>query len=62
MRIIELFKDSKPIILDGSLDEVAPPGEKAERFIKKRKKEFKKRYGDKGEQILYATAWKKFGK
>jgi hypothetical protein len=43
------------------LDEVAPPGKKAERFIKKHKKEFKKRYGKRGSDVLYATAWKKFG-
>jgi len=42
--------------------EVAPPGEKAERFIKKNKKAFTARYGDKGKNVLYATAWKMFGK
>ena len=41
--------------------ESAPPGRKAERFIKKHKKEFKKRYGKRGTSVLYATAWKKFG-
>lgn len=44
------------------LEEVAPPGKKAERFIKQNKAEFKKRYGDNWERVLYATAWKKFGK
>ena len=39
-----------------SLDEVAPPG--MESWIKKRKPEFKKRYGDRWEEVLYATAWK----
>ena len=62
MRICDLFEDSPLILNDQELDEVAPPGKKAKRFIKKRKAEFEKRYGDKGEQILYATAWKKFGK
>jgi hypothetical protein len=41
--------------------EKAPPGEKAEHFITKHKAEFKKRYGKKGTEVLYATAWKKFG-
>ena len=41
--------------------EKAPPGAKAERFIKKHKKEFKKRYGDAWKEVLYATAWKLFG-
>jgi hypothetical protein len=40
--------------------ESAPPGEKAEHFIKKHKKEFKKRYGKKWSSYLYGTAWKKF--
>lgn len=43
------------------LVEKAPPGKKAERFIKKQKKEFKKRYGKNWERVLYATAWKNFG-
>jgi hypothetical protein len=36
--------------------ESAPPG--MEDWIKKRKPEFKKRYGDDWESVLYATAWK----
>jgi hypothetical protein len=36
--------------------EDAPPG--MEDWITKRKPEFKKRYGDKWEEVLYATAWK----
>lgn len=43
------------------LDEVAPPGKKAEDFIKKNKDEFEKRYGKRGKAVLYATAWKLFG-
>lgn len=43
------------------LKEKAPPGAKAERFIKKNKAEFKDRYGDRWEEVLYSTAWKKFG-
>ena len=44
------------------VDEAAPPGKKAEEFIKANKEAFNKRYGKKGESVLYATAWKKFGK
>lgn len=44
------------------INESAPPGKKAERFIKQNKKEFKDRYGDSWETVLYSTAWKKFGK
>lgn len=43
------------------IQEEAPPGAKAERFIKKNKADFKKRYGDRWEEVLYATAWKQFG-
>lgn len=38
------------------LSEKAPPG--MEDWIKDRKEEFKKRYGDRWEEVLYATAWK----
>ena len=48
-------RDSKKVT------ESAPPGKKAEDFIKDNKESFKKRYGKKGEEVLYATAWKKFG-
>ena len=43
------------------VDESAPPGKKAEDFIKDNKAEFKDRYGKKWQEVLYATAWKKFG-
>jgi len=43
-----------------ALTEVAPTGKKAEDFIKHSKADFKKRYGKKWKQVLYATAWKKF--
>jgi len=39
-----------------SVTEVAPPG--MEKWIKDRKPEFKKRYGDRWQEVLYATAWK----
>jgi hypothetical protein len=38
------------------LQESAPPG--MEKWIKDRKPEFKKRYGDRWQEVLYATAWK----
>ena len=41
--------------------ESAPPGKKAERFIKHQKADFKKRYGKRWKKVLYATAWKQFG-
>lgn len=43
--------------LAGLMNETAPPG--MEQWIKDRKEDFKKRYGDKWEEVLYATAWKK---
>lgn len=42
------------------INEVAPPG--MEDWIKDRKPEFKKRYGDRWEEVLYATAWKQHNK
>jgi hypothetical protein len=41
--------------------EVAPPGKKAEKWIKDRKADFKERYGKDWSKVLYATAWKQFG-
>lgn len=38
--------------------EVSPDNPKAEEFILKNKSQFKRRYGDKWEEILYATAWR----
>lgn len=55
-----LTKSPQPNLLR-ELEESAPPGKKAERFIKKSKKDFKKRYGKNWEKVLYATAWKNFG-
>ena len=43
------------------IPEEAPPGDKAERFIRKNKADFKERYGENWERVLYATAWKNFG-
>lgn len=41
--------------------EVAPPGKRAEKWIKDRKSDFKERYGKDWSKVLYATAWKRFG-
>jgi hypothetical protein len=40
--------------------EVAPPSDKAEEFIQKNKGDFKKRYGERWKEVLYATAHEKF--
>ena len=40
--------------------EKAPPGKKAEEWIKSNKAKFKDEYGDDWEEVLYATAWKLF--
>jgi hypothetical protein len=44
------------------ITEVAPPGKKAEEWITSNKARFKKQYGNNWEPILYAKAWKMFGK
>lgn len=46
----------EPLNEDKTLNEVAPDDQ--EDFIKKAKDEFKKRYGKRWKQVLYATAWK----
>lgn len=43
-----------------NLYERAPSGKKAESWINSMKNTFKRRYGDKWERVLYATAWKLF--
>lgn len=43
------------------LNEKAPKGKKAARFIKKARDDFKDRYGKAWKSVLYATAWKLFG-
>jgi len=48
-------------ISDRDMNESAPPGKKAERFIRKHKSDFKDRYGKRWKKVLYATAWKQFG-
>ena len=48
-------------IVNKKINEVAPRGKKAEKFIRGNKEKFKDRYGDNWESVLYATAWKLFG-
>lgn len=45
---------------EAALNEKAPPG--MEKWIKDRKAAFKKQYGDRWEEVLYATAWKEKNK
>lgn len=52
---------TKKHVKESNVNEVAPPGKAAEKFIKDNKESFRNRYGSGWEKILYATAWKKFG-
>ena len=54
-------KPKEKDVKESKVEEKAPPGKKAEDFIKSSKADFKKRYGKDWEGKLYATAWKKFG-
>ncbi len=51
----------KPVKETKAMTEKAPPGKKAEEFIKDNKAKFKKQYGKRWEEVLYATAWKQHG-
>lgn len=44
------------------LDEVSPPGMEKMTGSKKVKAEFTKRYGKRGKEVMYATAWKQHNK
>lgn len=44
------------------LNEVTPPDDKSERFVKKAKASFKDRYGDDWASYLYGVAWKQYNK
>lgn len=44
------------LVGEDTVKEVAPPG--MEDWIKDRKADFKQRYGDRWQEVLYATAWK----
>jgi hypothetical protein len=60
--IAAIEREKSSGVNESTVEEKAPPGKKAEDFIKGNKAEFKKRYGDRWQEVLYATAWKKFGK
>lgn len=45
------------LVGEEAVQEKAPPG--METWIKHRKADFKKRYGDRWKEVLYATAWKR---
>jgi len=57
----EFVKSGGKIKKLSTTKESAPPGKKAEEFINKNKASFRDRYGNRGEEVLYRTAWKKFG-
>jgi len=62
-KISESFSNKGSFLLElHNLNEKSPPSEKAEKFIKSSKKDFKKRYGKNWKRVLYATAWKNFDK
>lgn len=52
----------KAKISEELLNEVTPPDEKSERFVKKAKESFKDRYGDDWASYLYGVAWKQYNK
>jgi hypothetical protein len=54
-------KSDKDIVYVKTVDESAPPGNKAEEWIKANKEQFKKEYGDNYEEYLYGKAWSLFG-
>jgi hypothetical protein len=58
---MERHPESKIETTEMEFTESAPPGHKAEDFIKHHKKDFHERYGKRWKKVLYATAWKKFG-
>jgi len=56
----QFYDQNKNESVEEVVTEKAPPG--MEKWIKDRKPEFKKRYGDKWQEVLYATAWKQHNK
>ena len=55
-------KTKKAKVNEELLNEVTPPDEKSERFVKKAKSSFKDRYGDDWQSYLYGVAWKQYNK
>jgi len=58
-RYSRIARGEKPFAKE-ELEEEAPPG--MESWIKDRKEDFKKQYGDDWQEVLYATAWKEYNK
>lgn len=55
-------KSNNKKLKEETLDEVAPPNAKIEKWINSNKERFVKQYGkEKGMQVLYAKAWKMHG-
>jgi hypothetical protein len=50
--------DVTPVV--ETISESAPPDAEIEKWIERVKPEFKKRYGDEHERVLYGAAWKKY--
>jgi len=59
---VGIIKDREQANKKKKIKEESPPSDKAERFIKKNKKSFKDKYGDRSKEVLYATAWKMHNK
>ena len=55
-------KTKKAKVNEELLNEVTPPDDKSERFVKKAKASFKDRYGDDWASYLYGVAWKQYNK
>lgn len=56
------MKKSKKKLGEEAINEVAPPSEKSEKFIKDKKSSFKDRYGKDWASYLYGVAWKQYNK
>lgn len=59
--VTDVFLNQDEVFKYG-LMEKAPPSKEAEDWIKANKQNFKDQYGDRWEEVLYATAYKMFGK
>jgi len=55
-------KTKKAKVNEELLNEVTPPDDKSERFVKKAKASFKDRYGEDWASYLYGVAWKQHNK
>ena len=60
VKLGESETEDAPLSMMKAVKEAAPPSDKAEKFISKNKASFKKRYGTKWKEAIYATANKMF--